>query len=114
VATGIFSSIAALSTKKKTEPVSVDKRIEAPPTSEKSSKSKWNWTPAAYAAAAGGALLAGVAGTAYYKREDLGAGYSWATDHMRYIGALWDESALNKRVDDLLNVEEHFGITFRT
>lgn len=89
--------------------------ITAPPSKEKEDAgSSWSkWAPAAYAV--GGALLASAAaGTAYYKREDLGAGYSWATDHMKYVRNLWDENALRRRVDNLIDVEERMGVTFRT
>ncbi|EKM59798.1 uncharacterized protein PHACADRAFT_206021 [Phanerochaete carnosa HHB-10118-sp] len=76
--------------------------------------SPWKkWAPAAFAV--GGALLAGTAaGTAYYKREDIGVGYTWATDHMKYVGTLWDEATLKKRVDDLMQIEENMGVLFRT
>ncbi|KAF8897696.1 hypothetical protein BD779DRAFT_1432913 [Infundibulicybe gibba] len=71
------------------------------------------WAPAAYAV--GGAVLAGAAaGGAYYKREDLGVGYAWATDHMKYIRTLWDEEALARRVDSLIDMEEQEGVLFRT
>jgi len=82
--------------------------------SASASTSPWSkWTPAAYAV--GGALLAGAAaGTAYYKRDDLGFGYKWVTDHMRYVGALWDEAALHRRVDALVEIEQEMGVIFRT
>ena len=54
-----------------------------------------------------------VAGGAYYKREDLEQGYAWATDHMKYVKNLWDEEALRKRVDDLLDIENQEGVLFR-
>ncbi|KAG6903477.1 hypothetical protein C0995_005500 [Termitomyces sp. Mi166 len=67
--------------------------------------------PAAYAV--GGALLAGAAaGSAYYKREDLSTGFSWATDHMKYVGNLWDEAALRKRVEALITMKEQAGVSF--
>ncbi|KAK7695740.1 hypothetical protein QCA50_000376 [Cerrena zonata] len=70
------------------------------------------WAPAAYAA--GGALLAGAAaGAAYYKREELTASYTWATDHMKYVGTLWDEAALKRRVDTLFKIETSMGVLFR-
>lgn len=83
--------------------------IAAPP----SQPSLWNkWAPAAYAV--GGALIAGAAaGTAYYKRQEITSGYAWATDHMKYVGTLWDERTLTKRVDTLLEIEEQMGVTFR-
>lgn len=87
-------------------------------TAAEASPSAWGkWAPAAYAV--GGALVAGAAaGTAYYKREDIGTGYSsatgWATDHMKYVRNLWDEGALKRRVENLLEIEKDMGVTFRT
>lgn len=69
--------------------------------------------PAAFAV--GGAILAGAAaGTAYYRREDLSQGFSWATDHMKYVGNLWDEEGLSKRVEALIDIEDKDGVTFRS
>lgn len=84
--------------------------IAATPTGE----SGWaKWAPAAYAV--GGALVASAAaGTAYYRRDDIGSGYSWATDHMNYVRNLWDEEALRKRMRDLNDVQVHLGVTFRS
>ena len=63
----------------------------------------------------GGALLAGaVAGGAYYKKDDLTQGLSWATDHMKYVGNLWDEKASNQRVEALIDIEKKRGVIFRT
>ncbi|GJE84998.1 hypothetical protein PsYK624_010750 [Phanerochaete sordida] len=87
--------------------------LPAPPAAA-SAASPWSkWAPAAFAV--GGALLAGAAaGTAYYKREEIGVGYNWATDHMKYVGNLWDEATLKKRVDDLMQIEQKMGVLFRT
>ncbi|KAJ7094604.1 hypothetical protein B0H15DRAFT_830157 [Mycena belliarum] len=82
----------------------------APATPPASGWGKWAGT-AAYAA--GGALLAGAAGATYYKRDDLNLGYTWATDHMKYVGHLWDADALNRRVDFLVNAEAQEGVVFR-
>lgn len=87
--------------------------ITAPPNAQASSSGWAKWAPAAYAV--GGALLAGgAAGAAYYKREDLTEGYTWATDHMKYVGNLWNEEALKKRVESVIEVEEKLGVSFRT
>lgn len=88
--------------------------ITAPPMTAQTSTSAWSkWAPAAFAV--GGALVAGAAaGTAYWKREELGLGYQWATDHMKYVGTLWDEGALHKRLDTLLSIERDMGVVFRT
>lgn len=81
------------------------------PSKEQAGWSKW--APAAYAV--GGALVAGAAaGGAYYKRAELGLGYTWATDHLKYVGNLWDEDACKKRVDSIIEVDETAGIHFRT
>ncbi|KAJ7682618.1 hypothetical protein DFH06DRAFT_1161664 [Mycena polygramma] len=84
------------------------------PTPAATSSSGWGgWTGAA-SYAVGGALLAGAAaGATYYKRDDLGLGYAWATDHMKYVGHLWKGDALNERVDFLVNAEEKEGVVFR-
>ncbi|KAI0311967.1 hypothetical protein OF83DRAFT_1177073 [Amylostereum chailletii] len=71
------------------------------------------WAPAAYSV--GGALLAGAAaGTAFYKRDELGSGYAAVLDHMKYVGNLWDDKALGARVDKLVKIEEDHGVVFRT
>jgi hypothetical protein len=51
--------------------------LPAPP------KTGWaKWAPAAYAV--GGAMLAGAAaGGAYWKKDEIGAGVTWANDHMK-------------------------------
>ena len=68
--------------------------------------------PAAYAV--GGALIAGAAaGGAYYKKDDLTQGFSWATDHMKYVGSLWDEAALEGRINALVDIERDYGVVFR-
>ncbi|GBE79435.1 hypothetical protein SCP_0206330 [Sparassis crispa] len=86
--------------------------IEPPPI--QATTSVWQkWAPAAYAV--GGAVIAGAAaGTAYYKRKDIGTGFKWATDHMQFVGALWQESTLQNRLKMLLEIEEHVGVVFRT
>ena len=62
----------------------------------------------------GGLLLgSAVAGAAYYKKDDLGVGYKWATDHLKYVGTLWDEEKLKNRLDRLVEIEEKLGVVFR-
>ncbi|KAH9853663.1 hypothetical protein C2E23DRAFT_728363 [Lenzites betulinus] len=71
------------------------------------------WAPAAYAV--GGALLAGAAaGTAYYKRDDIGVGYTWVSDHMKYVGNLWNQAELEERLRKLLEIESSMGVLFHT
>lgn len=58
------------------------------------------------------------------KRDDIGLGYKWATDHLTYVGTLWNEPKLNKRMEGLAKVvagvdedgnakEAGLGIVFR-
>ncbi|KZT36682.1 hypothetical protein SISSUDRAFT_1063441 [Sistotremastrum suecicum HHB10207 ss-3] len=109
-----FSALKASASsqdKKDNEPKPVPKAaIPAPP----QERSVWQkWAPVAYGV--GGALIAGAAaGTAYYKREDVGQGFSWASDHMKYVGTLWDETALKTRMDQVVDLGKEFNVVFRT
>lgn len=70
------------------------------------------WGTAAYAV--GGALMAGaLAGTAYYHRADIETSYSALTQHMQYVGALWEKDALAERVRHLVEGETMHGVVFR-
>lgn len=109
VGSALLGSFAGFGVKKAADSKPAAENTPPPP----ESKTSWsNWAPAAYAV--GGALLAGAAaGGAYYKRDDLGVGYTWATDHMKYVRNLWDETALHQRVEDLVDIEEQEGVVFR-
>jgi hypothetical protein len=116
VATSLFGAAAGFGAKSASTSASQKApvaAITAPTQESKKAASSWGWGAAA--ATVGGALLAGAAaGTAYYKRDDLNVGLTWATDHMRYIRNLWDEDKLKRRVESLIHVETQFGIVFRT
>lgn len=114
IGTGLFGSFAAFGASKAASTPSKPRPKAALTDGTQSPKPSWGkWVPAAYAVS--GALLAGAAaGGAYYKREDLGLGYAWATDHMKYVGNLWNEAALEQRVNGLLEAEAKEGTTFRT
>lgn len=105
VGSALLGSLAGLSANKATQ-------TQTP--TPQAPKSGWGWAgPAMFAV--GGAILAGtVAGGAYYKRDDLTQGLSWATDHMKFVGNLWDEEALNQRVEVLIDIEKEQGVIFRT
>ncbi|PBL02342.1 hypothetical protein ARMGADRAFT_1005737 [Armillaria gallica] len=109
VGSALLGSFAGFGVKKAAD--SKPAAEDTPPPLE--SKTSWSkWAPAAYAV--GGAVLAGAAaGGAYYRRDDLGVGYTWATDHMKYVRNLWDEPALRQRVDNLVDIEEQEGVVFR-
>jgi hypothetical protein len=73
--------------------------------------SMWSRLSSPLTLAVGGAVLAAAAG-AYYG-EELNTGFNWATDHLKYVGNLWDEAVLKKRFEALTKVEK-YGVTFRT
>lgn len=83
-------------------------------TPEVSSASAWGrWAPAAYAI--GGAVAAGAtAGAAYMRKDDITSGYAWASDHMKFVGSLWDEKAMHERLDNLHAAQTDHGIVFKT
>jgi len=83
------------------------------PFADKNPKSPWEkWAPAVYGV--GGALLAGAAaGAVYHQRDNLNLGLGWATDHLKYVGTMWDENKLKARVDGLLKLNKESGIVFR-
>ncbi|KAJ7129492.1 hypothetical protein C8R44DRAFT_776915 [Mycena epipterygia] len=109
IGTGLFGALAGIGASKAANSPAPSK--PATPAASSSGWGKWAGT-ATYAV--GGALLAGAAaGATYYKRDDLGLGYTWATDHMKYVGHLWDVDALNRRVDFLINAEAQEGVVFR-
>ena len=102
-----FSNTKAASSSNATEPVG----LLSPPVD--AVKGPWEkFTPAAYAI--GGAVLAGAAaGTAYYRRTEIGTGYSAVLDHMKYVGNLWNEKTLVDRLDALVQAETVHGVIFR-
>lgn len=77
-------------------------------------RSGWDkWAPVAYGA--GAAILAGAAaGAVYYKRDNVDFGWSWASDHMKYVKNLWDERTLKLRVENVVSTGEEVGVVFRT
>jgi hypothetical protein len=112
VGSTIFGALAGFGAKKATTSASLSQPITTGDQSAAAGWKKWA-APAAYAV--GGAVLAGAAaGGAYYKREDINVSFAWATDHMKYVGNLWDEEALKRRVSALIDAEEQEGVLFRT
>ena len=73
---------------------------------------RWGTT----ALAVGGAVIAaGAAASAtYYNKDEIGIGYTWAMDHMKYVKNLWEEEEMNKRLDTLVDFDKKMGILFRT
>ncbi|GLB33969.1 putative serine esterase (DUF676) [Lyophyllum shimeji] len=110
VGSAVFGAFAGLGAKQATAPTTPAATPSAPTSGP--AWAKWA-APAAYAV--GGAILAGAAaGSAYYKREELNVGFTWAADHMKYVGNLWDEAALKRRIEALIEMDERAGVTSRT
>ncbi|KAG8846157.1 hypothetical protein FRB96_002056 [Tulasnella sp. 330] len=87
---------------------------------EASASKSWTrlLTPAAGYTVGGVLLATAAAGTAYAHRQDIGSGVTWAQDHMKYVGNLWDEQKLGERVDSLMELSKESsdggeGIVFR-
>ncbi|KAI0751583.1 hypothetical protein C8Q80DRAFT_1158122 [Daedaleopsis nitida] len=96
-------------------PVPAKAAIPPPPAQEESAgASLWQKWAMPAAVTVGGALFAGAAGAAYYKREDIGVGYTWVTDHLRFVGNMWSKDELEARLDKLLLIESRMGVLFQT
>ncbi|KAM6496053.1 hypothetical protein JOM56_008759 [Amanita muscaria] len=105
----VFGALAGLGAGKAAEKATSTTQT---PQSPQTGWSRWA-SPAAYAI--GGAVLAGAAaGSAWYRREGLGQGYEWVSDHMKFVGNLWDEKVLQSRINTLIELEKSHGILFRT
>jgi len=110
--TALFGSLAGLAASRSG---STGTTAAAPNASQNNQQqspwAKWGG-PAAYAI--GGAVLAGAAaGGAFYAREQLTQGFGWATDHLKYVGNLWDEAGLKERLQALCDIDEEHGVLFR-
>lgn len=115
---GLFGSAASSSaaastvpdTKSKTRQESIlVQTSQSPQSNASSSRSGWaKWAPAAL-----GAVVAGAAaGAALYKKEELTSSLGWAGDHLKYVGNLWDDKALRRRVDSLIAIRRESGVYF--
>ena len=63
---------------------------------------KWQaWGKYAMFAGAAGAVVAGGAAALYSQREKLSAGWKWASDHLLFVGELFQPENLRKRVESL-------------
>lgn len=96
-------------------PVPPKAPITAPPAEASTATSLWQKWAVPAAVTVGGALFAGAAGTAaYYKRDDIGVGFTWVTDHLKYVGNLWSQDVLEERLNRLLLIESRLGVLFHT
>ena len=72
-------------------------------TSKSSSTSTWAWA----AGAAVAALGAGAAGAGIYaNRSTLGQSYTWVSDHLAFVGNLWDTKNGSKRLEEIVQLPQ--------
>ncbi|GAA5865777.1 hypothetical protein JCM3774_003088 [Rhodotorula dairenensis] len=83
-----------------------------PPAESPSATPGSNWLSLPYLAAAGitGAAAAAF-GAAYYNRDVLAQHWTWATSHLSFVGELWKQEELEKRLEMVVAANEK-GIGF--
>lgn len=89
------------------------KQVSAPPPAESPSATPGsNWLSLPYLAAAGltGAAAAAF-GAAYYNRDTLAQHWTWATSHLSFVGELWKQEELERRLEMVVAAREK-GIGF--
>lgn len=87
--------------------------VSVPPPAESPSATPGsNWLSLPYLAAAGitGAAAAAF-GAAYYNRDVLAQHWTWATSHLSFVGELWKQEELEKRLETVVAAHEK-GIGF--
>jgi pimeloyl-ACP methyl ester carboxylesterase len=96
-----------------TAPSSTAKALPAPATSaldDAAAAPKWqSWGKVAMFAGAAGAVAAGGAAALYSQRERIGAGWTWASSHLLFIGDLGRPEHLKRRVENLEKATDERG-----
>lgn len=99
------------------EKESDSREVAAPPpaasTSATPGSSRWLSMP--YLATAAGVTGAAAAafGAAYYNRDTLAQHWQWATSHLSFVGELWKQEELERRLERVVAAEEK-GVGFHT
>ncbi|KAF8663438.1 hypothetical protein AX16_001008 [Volvariella volvacea WC 439] len=66
--------------------------------------------PTAYAL--GAVAMAGIAGGAYWQRDNVASGFSSVVDHMIFTAPLWDDQHQQSRLMNLVEMDEESHIVF--
>ncbi|EPQ28346.1 uncharacterized protein PFL1_04173 [Pseudozyma flocculosa PF-1] len=53
--------------------------------------------------ATGAVALAGGAAASYFNKDKIGGAYGWVSDHLAFVGNLFDNQAMRRRLDDLVS-----------
>ncbi|KAK1979964.1 hypothetical protein LZ30DRAFT_783073 [Colletotrichum cereale] len=88
--------------------------LPAPPTnnaSQQQQQGAWGWGKIAMVAGSAAAVAAS-AGAAYYNREQITQGLSWATSHLAFVGCLAKGAELQKRVQYMARLNRELDVGF--
>ncbi|KAK1633605.1 hypothetical protein BDP81DRAFT_463316 [Colletotrichum phormii] len=85
--------------------------LPAPPTANSSQQGGWGWGKIAMVAGSAAAVAAS-AGAAYYNREHITQGLSWATSHLEFVGCLAKGAELQKRMQYMVKLNGELDVGF--
>ncbi|KXH69550.1 hypothetical protein CSAL01_10823 [Colletotrichum salicis] len=85
--------------------------LPAPPAANSSQQGGWGWGKIAMVAGSAAAVAAS-AGAAYYNREHITQGLSWATSHLEFVGCLAKGAELQKRVQYMVKLNKELDVGF--
>ncbi|KAK1545682.1 hypothetical protein CPAR01_03184, partial [Colletotrichum paranaense] len=85
--------------------------LPAPPANSSQQGGGWGWGKIAMVAGSAAAVAAS-AGAAYYNREHITQGLTWATSHLEFVGCLAKGAELQKRVQYMVKLNRELDVGF--